>query len=165
MIAAPLPSDEPQRLQALRELLILDTPPEERFDRIVRFASEEFDVPIALVSLVDAERQWFKANVGIPACETGRDISFCGHVITAPRVMVVPDALLDERFFDNPLVTDGPKIRFYAGAPLQLPTGAIVGTLCVIGPVPRAFDDVDQAILRSLRDLVVDELVAQEVAL
>ncbi len=163
MIAAPLPSDDAQRLQALRELLILDTPPEERFDRVVRFAAEEFDMPIALVSLVDASRQWFKARVGLDACETGRDISFCGHVVVQTEVMVVPDALLDERFFDNPLVTGAPNLRFYAGAPLQLPAGQIVGTLCLIDQVPRSLDELDIAILRSLRDLIVDELVAQKV--
>ena len=163
MIAAPLPSDDAQRLQALRELLILDTPPEERFDRVVRFAAEEFDMPIVLVSLVDAKRQWFKARVGLDACETGRDISFCGHVVVQTEVMVVPDALLDERFFDNPLVTGAPNLRFYAGAPLQLPAGQIVGTLCLIDRVPRRLDAVDEAILGSLRDLVASELVAQAV--
>ena len=163
MIPAPIPADEAQRLQALREMLILDTPPEERFDRVVRFAADEFDMPIVLVSLVDANRQWFKARVGLDACETDRESSFCGHAIMQPQLLVVEDALSDERFHDNPLVTGDPNIRFYAGAPLQLPTGEIVGTLCMIDRQPRTLDAVDRAILGSLRDLVVGELVAQEV--
>ena len=163
MIPAPIPADDARRLEALREMLILDTPPEERFDRIVRFAADEFDVPIVLMSLVDARRQWFKARVGLDACETGRDVSFCGHAIVQPGVFIVEDARRDERFHDNPLVVGAPHIRFYAGAPLQLPGGAVVGTLCLISPEPRRLDDVDLAILGSLRDLVVSELVAQEV--
>ena len=163
MTPAPLPSDDEHRLQALHALLILDTPPEERFDRIVRFAADEFDVPIALISLIDSERQWFKARVGLDACETGRDISFCGHAVHAGELLMVENALRDPRFFDNPLVAGAPHIRFYAGAPLQLPTGEIVGTLCMIDRQPRQLDAVDQAIFGSLRDLVVGELVSQEV--
>jgi len=163
MIPAPIPVDDARRLQALREMLILDTPPEERFDRVVRFAADEFDMSIVLISLVDADRQWFKARIGLEACETGRDVSFCGHAIAQPGILVVEDALQDERFHDNPLVVGEPYIRFYAGAPLQLPGGAVVGTLCLISPEPRRLDDVDIAILGSLRDLVVGELLAQEV--
>jgi len=153
-----MPADEAGRLVALRELLILDTPPEERFDRITAFAQSEFDVPTVLVSLVDGERQWFKSKVGLGACETPRDISFCGHAILAPDVMVVPDARVDPRFADNPLVTGDPFIRFYAGAPLVLPNGHAVGTLCLISPEPRIYDHVDEAIHRALRDLIVEEL-------
>jgi GAF domain-containing protein len=163
MIPAPLPPDDEQRLQALRELLILDTPPEERFDRVVRFAADEFDMPIVLVSLVDAKRQWFKARVGLDACETDRESSFCGHAILQPSILVIENALADERFHDNPLVLGAPGIRFYAGAPLQLPGGQIVGTLCLIDRKPRTLDDVDQAILSSLRELIVSELISQEV--
>src|SRR6201996_4661033 len=123
MIPAPIPTDEAQRLQALREMLILDTPPEERFDRVVRFAADEFDMPIVLVSLVDAKRQWFKARVGLDVCETDRESSFCGHAIVQPQILIVEDALADERFHDNPLVVGDPRIRFYAGAPLRLPNG------------------------------------------
>jgi len=162
MIAAPIPADDAQRLQALRELLILDTPPEERFDRVVRFAADEFDMPIVLVSLVDAQRQWFKARVGMEACQKDRESSFCGHAIVQPQIMVVEDAHLDERFHDNPLVVGAPHVRFYAGATLQLPNGGIVGTLCMIDHQPRTLDAMDLAIFGSLRDLVVDELVAQE---
>lgn len=163
MIPAPIPDDDERRLQALRELLILDTPGEERFDRVVRFAAEEFDMPIVLLSLVDAKRQWFKARVGMQACQTDRESSFCGHAITRPEILVVEDALQDERFHDNPMVLGPPHIRFYAGAPLQLPGGAIVGTLCLIAREPHRLDATDLAILGSLRDLVVGELVSQEV--
>ncbi len=153
-----LPDDEAERLAALYELLILDTPPEERFDKVVAFAANEFDAPIVLVSLIDKDRQWFKANHGLDACETGRDISFCGHAILQPEIMVVPDALADERFADNPLVTGYPHIRFYAGAPLAMPSGHRIGTLCVIDSKPRQFDAVALAIMASLRDLLVLEL-------
>jgi GAF domain-containing protein len=164
MIPAPIPTDDERRLQALREMLILDTPPEERFDRVVRFASEEFDMPIVMVSLVDAKRLWLKARVGLDLCEADRDISFCGHAIVQPQILVVEDALRDERFHDNPLVTGAPHARFYAGAPLQLPGGEIVGTLCMIDHQPRTLDAIDLAIFGSLRELVVSELVSQEVA-
>jgi GAF domain-containing protein len=162
VLPAPIPDDDDDRLAALRRLLILDTPPEERFDRIVSFAAREFDVPIVLVSLVDEQRQWFKAVVGLDACETARDISFCGHAITSDEVLVVPDALTDPRFADNPLVLGEPLIRFYAGAPLTLPGGARVGTLCLISPRPRDYDEVDRAIHLALRDLVVEELLRRE---
>jgi GAF domain-containing protein len=157
MPSAPTPPDEPQRLEALRRLLILDTPPEERFDRIVRFAAEEFDAPIALVSLVDRDRQWFKARVGLEVCETSRDAAFCAHAILEPEVMVVEDALADPRFADNPLVLGPPHIRFYAGSPLVV-DGRRVGTLCVIDTRPRAFDATDAAILRGMRTLVEEAL-------
>lgn len=161
MMNAPIPVNEDDRLQALRQLLILDTPPEERFDRIVSFAAQEFEVPIALITMVDAERQWFKASIGLDVCETSRDISFCGHAILADDTMVVADARQDPRFSDNPLVTGQPLIRFYAGAPLQLPSGENIGTICLIDHTPRTLDKVDLAILASLRDLVVEELVQQ----
>jgi GAF domain-containing protein len=159
MLAAPIPTDDRERLQALRALLILDTPPEERFDRVARFAADEFDVPMAFVSLVDEKRQWFKARVGLDTCETDRERSFCGHAILKPEFFVVEDTHADERFADNPLVTGEPHLRFYAGAPLQLPGGERVGTLCLADRRPRTLDAVDLAILGSLRDLVVEELV------
>lgn len=162
MQAPALPDNEAERLAALYALLILDTPPEQRFDKIVAFAANEFDVPIALISLIDRERQWFKANVGLPACETARDISFCGHAILQPEVMVVPDALLDERFADNPLVTGETGIRFYAGAPLILPSGAALGTLCLIDRRPRTLDAMELGILATLRDLAVLEISRAE---
>jgi GAF domain-containing protein len=162
MLAAPLPANEDERLAALYALLILDTPPEERFDKIVAFAASEFDVPIALLTLVDRERQWFKASTGIDVCETGRDISFCGHAILQPEIMVVPDALQDARFADNPLVTGEPGIRFYAGAPLTMPSGAALGTLCLIDRRPRTLDAMELGILSTLRDLAVLELSRAE---
>lgn len=163
MLPAPIPADDEQRLRALRELLILDTPPEERFDRIVAFAADEFEVPIALISLIDRGRQWFKARVGLEVCETAREISFCGHAILQPEVFTVLDAARDPRFADNPLVLGAPFIRFYAGAPLVLPGGAAVDTLCLIDARPRTFDAMDRAILGTLRDLTVAELVGQGV--
>lgn len=162
MIAAPLPYNEKQRLEALRDLVILDTPPEERFDRISAFAAQEFGVPMVLVSLVDRERQWFKSNFGLEDRETPRDISFCGHAVTLCEPLVVPDALEDLRFADNPLVTGHPYVRFYAGAGLRLPYGYVVGTLCVMDRRPRAFDRLDVAVLCGLRDLVVEELLRRE---
>jgi GAF domain-containing protein len=159
MLPAPTPSNEAERLAALYALLLLDTPPEERFDKIVEFAAEEFDVPIALISLLDTDRQWFKAAVGLGStCETGRDISFCGHAIMRAEIMVVEDALLDQRFFDNPLVTGAPNIRFYAGAPLILSNGLALGTLCIIDTRPRQLDPMGLAILSTLRSLAVQEL-------
>lgn len=159
MIPAPTPENEAGRIAALYSLLLLDTPREERFDRIVEFAAREFDVPIALISLIDSERQWFKAAVGLgDVCETGRDISFCGHAIMRSDIMVVPDALADTRFSDNPLVSGAPHIRFYAGAPLILRNGYALGTLCLIDTRPRRLDDVEMAIFSTLRGLLMQEL-------
>lgn len=161
MKAAPIPEHDQQRLQALRELLILDTPAEERFDKLVAFAAGEFDVPIALISLVDENRQWFKAKVGLAVCETSREISFCGHALASSDFLVVPDTLADERFNDNPLVTGTPFIRFYAGAPLVLPSGHVAGTLCLIDQKPRTLDPLDLSILGALRDLALQELARE----
>lgn len=161
MTPAPIPANDAERLRALRELLILDTPPEERFDRIVEFAASEFDMPIALISLVDRNRQWFKARVGLDACETSREISFCGHAIMQSDLFQVIDAMQDPRFADNPLVVGAPFIRFYVGAPLILPGGAAIGTLCLIDTQPREFDALDRGILGTLRDLLVAELLGQ----
>jgi len=160
MLAAPIPADDKERLAALRALLILDTPPEERFDKIVQFAATEFDMPIALLSLIDENRQWFKAIVGLDVCETGRDISFCGHAILQPDIFVIPDARADERFADNPIVTGEPYVIFYAGAPLQLASGFTVGTLCLIDRKPRQLDATELAILTTLRDLLLEEMEA-----
>lgn len=164
MTVAPLPRNEARRLEALRSLLILDTPPEERFDRISAFAAQEFDMPIALVSLVDSDRQWFKSNFGMLVCETPRDVSFCSHAILQSRPLVVHDTLLDPRFADNPSVVGDPFVRFYAGAGLRLAYGHVVGTLCLMDRRPRSFDRLDEAILCGLRDLVVEELTRREEA-
>lgn len=158
MIPAPLPLDEDARLYALRQLDILDTDPEEAFDRIARLASFAFGVPIVLISLVDEDRQWFKSHHGIAACETPRSMSFCAHAVLSKRMLVVEDALDDERFADNPLVTDAPNIRFYAGAPLRLGDGQVVGTLCLIDAAPRTFDDNQAAMLGEFAQLVEREL-------
>lgn len=164
MISAPTPTDEPLRLETLRGLDILDTPPEERFDRLTRLARRLFGVSIALVSLVDADRQWFKSHDGLAATETPRDISFCGHAIAAADVLTVPDALLDERFHDNPLVTGPPRIRFYAGCPLSAPNGSKLGTLCLIDSSPREFGEEDRALLRDLAHMAEQEIVAAQLA-
>ncbi len=158
MLEPLLPSNETERLEALRRLEVLDTPAEERFDRLTRLAMTLFDVPIALISLVDSHRQWFKSRQGIEACETGRDVSFCGHAILGTDILHVPNALEDPRFADNPLVTAEPDIRFYAGAPLSTPDGYRVGTLCLIDRRPRRLTGDQLASLRDLADSVQDEL-------
>ena len=155
---APLPAEEDERLAALRELGVLDTDPEERFDRHTAEISALLDVPVALVSLVDVDRQWFKSQVGIAARETPRDMSLCAHAILGDDLLEVPDALTDERFADNPLVTGGPRMRFYAGMPLVLRSGARVGTLCVADTRPRKLDEVELGHLRRLARSVVAEL-------
>ena len=158
MLKPPLPLDETARLMSLHSLRILDTPNEERFDRITRMAKRAFDVEICLVSLVDSNRQWFKSSQGLEACETDREISFCGHAILEEDIFVVTDAVGDERFFDNPLVTDEPSIRFYAGCPVHGPEGHRIGTLCLIDSKPRDFADEDIAMLKDLAAMVDDEL-------
>jgi hypothetical protein len=155
---APLPADENVRLAALRELAVLDTDPEERFDRYTAEISSLLDVPVALVSLVDADRQWFKSHVGIAARETPRDMSLCAHAILSDDLLQVPDALADARFADNPLVVGGPRMRFYAGLPLVLRSGARVGTLCVADTRPRKLDDVEIGHLRRVAQGVLEEL-------
>lgn len=162
MTPAPIPADEDARLKALRELLLLDTPPEERYDRLARFAAEQLDMPIALLSLVDGQRQWFKSRVGMEITEGARDISFCGHAIMNKELFVVEDASSDPRFSDNPMVAGEPHIRFYAGAPLISPSGHHIGTLCVIDTVPRTLGATELSILDALRCLVNETLAGKE---
>lgn len=152
------PQDEVQRLASLRALDLLDTPSDERFDRITRIAKYLFDVKIVAVSLVDFDRQWFKSIQGLDAQQTSRDVSFCGHAILQKDVFVIEDASQDPRFSDNPLVKDEPLIRAYAGMPIASPDGYAVGTLCLIDDQPRQFTSAEQAILRDLALLVEDEV-------
>jgi len=162
VIEPTIPIDDDDRVGALHALQVLDTPTEERFDRLTRLAALVFEVPIALVSLVDNNRQWFKSCIGLDAPETERSISFCGHAINQPDGFVVEDALLDERFADNPLVTAEPFIRFYAGQPLRSPDGFPVGTFCLIDRVPRSFDDAQRKILREFAAQTETELRRHE---
>lgn len=156
--APPLPDDEDDRLAALRALHVLDTDPEERFDRFTAEARDKLGVPIALVSFVDSERQWFKSKVGTDLTETPRDMSICAHAILGPSVFVVPDLLADDRFADNPGVAGPARLRSYAGVPLELGDGSRVGTFCVLDHRPREFDEDQLADLQRLAAGVVREL-------
>lgn len=151
---AKLPSNELERLAELRRLSLLDTPAEQAFDRVTVLAAKLLDVPIALVSLVDEDRQWFKSKFGLDADETPRSLAFCSHTILGDETMVVEDASLDERFQSNPLVVGDPKIRFYAGAPLRAPNGANIGTFCIIDSKPRKLSAKDRQVLSELCDIV-----------
>ncbi|WP_293936958.1 GAF domain-containing protein [Iodobacter sp.] len=153
-----IPSNEALRLETLRELLILDTPFEARFDNLTIVAAAFFRVKIAVISLIDSKRQWFKSTCGLGAKETPRDISFCGHAILQDGVFVIEDALQDMRFFDNPLVTGEPQIRFYAGAPLVASNGAKLGTLCLIDSVPRQLNAFEIEMLSDMAKLVMQEI-------
>lgn len=164
MQAPDIPGNEPRRLSALRALDVLDTPPEERFERITRVASAAFGVTTALVSLVDEHRQWFKSHCGLDATETPREISFCGHTILDDKAFVVPDTHEDQRFFDNPLVTGEPYIRFYAGYPLVVDDGSRVGTLCLLDPEPRTLNEAEVSLLKDLAHIATHELLAMQLA-
>jgi len=155
---AAVPQDEERRMASLLGLNILDTGPEERFDRITRIAAALFGVPIALISLVDKDRQWFKSRLGLDAQETSRDASFCAHVVFQRQPMIVSDTLQDARFADSPLVLQEPRIRFYAGYPLILDDGSCIGTLCLLDSRPRLLEPSDFARLRDLADLALEEL-------
>jgi len=157
MLTPLLPPDETRRLQALLDLKLLDTAPEERFERITRLAARLFGVPMAMVGLLDAERLWFKSRIGVEDQEIPRVATFCGHTILQDDVFVVEDAADDPRFADNPLISDQLQLRFYAGLPLAAPDGSRVGTLCVLDHQPRAFGDADRLLLRDLAALVTCE--------
>jgi PAS domain S-box-containing protein len=162
---APLPHDEQERLQALKDLGVLDSPSEKEFDALVEAAALVCEVPISLVSLVDTDRQWFKANHGLPgATQTSRDVAFCSHAILGEGVFEVPDASQDPRFADNPLVVADPNIRFYAGVPLKLSAGQQVGTLCVIDRSPKHLTVKQKEILSRLAIAAVKALESRRTA-
>ena len=158
------PINEAARIQSLQSLGILDTPPEERFDRLTRIARRMFGVSIALVSLVDTNRQWFKSSAGLDAKETPREISFCGHTILNEDVLIIPDTTKDDRFADNPLVLDEPNIRFYAGCPLKHIDGSRLGTLCIIDQSPKELTEEDIEDLKGLASLAERELMVAQLA-
>ena len=158
------PHDEQQRIETLHRLHILDSASEERFDRITRLASALFNVPVALISLIDVERQWFKSVCGLDIRETPRDESFCAHAVLGREPMIVPDALLDQRFAENPLVTGDPRVRFYCGYPLIAKDGSCIGTLCLLDTRPRDFEARGLALLGDMAQLVMSELEPQTAA-
>ena len=158
MLAPAIPDNETDRIASLRALQILDTNPERRFDRITELTQQVMGVPIAYIAMVDSDRQWFKSKCGLTTDQTGRDVSFCGHAILSDSVMVVPDTLLDERFTDNPLVLEDPKIRFYAGQPLAGQNGHNVGTLCIADRLPRELQEHELELLKLLGEMAQHEL-------
>lgn len=158
------PDREAARLEALRQYRILDTPAESDYDDITALAAYICDAPIALISLIDADRQWFKSKVGLEVDETARDVSFCTHAIQEIGIMVVNDARQDERFAANPLVTCAPNIRFYAGVPLMTPEGLPLGTLCVIDHEPRELSVAQEKTLEALARQVVMQLELRRVS-
>jgi len=157
-MTAPVPTKEAKRLKVLWQYDILDTVPEEVFDDLTELAARICEAPIALISLVDEDRQWFKSKVGVTLTETSRDISFCAHAVKQQDLFIIPDASKDPRFAANPLVISEPKIRFYAGAPLITPDGYALGTLCVIDKVPRELRIEQKQALRVLARHVMTQL-------
>lgn len=159
-----IPQNEAERLHALRALQILDSSHEERFDRVTRLARRLFGVPISLVSLIDEDRQWFKSAEGLDVTETSREVSFCGHAINQTGLFIVPNVLNDERFYDNPLVTGAPNIRFYAGYVLKIRQGINIGTLCLIDSKPREMDEEDRQLLQDLGEMIEQEIKSIQLA-
>ena len=163
MQTPPIPANESARIAALQALNILDTEPEERFDRLTRIAKRVFNVPYSTISMIDSQRQWFKSIQGLSLCQTSRDISFCAHAILFDEILYVENALKDERFHDNPVVVGDPKIRFYAGCSLSV-NGLKLGTFCVFDKKPRAFTSEDRQLLKDLATLAEQELMVSETA-
>lgn len=158
-VSTPIPPDEAERIRVLRRYAILDTLPEDQFDQITALAAKLFDAPIALISLIDEDRQWFKSTHGLDACESSRDIAFCAHAILGDDVLVVLDTTKDKRFRENPFVTEDLNVRFYAGAPLRCPQGQALGTLCIIDQkARREFSADDQATLKMLAEMVMTQI-------
>lgn len=163
MKTAHIPDNEADRLQALLDYQVLDTPPEKCFDDLTQLASDICQMPIALVSLIDDKRQWFKSHHGVEATETPREYAFCAHAILDDNIFEVIDSRQDERFSDNPLVTDPPHVIAYSGVPLKTPTGFNIGTLCVIDHEPKALNETQKAHLRILAREVVSQLELRKV--
>lgn len=161
---SPVSCDETLRLQSRHALKVLDTEPEERFDRFTRLACKIFDMPIALVSLIDRERQWFKSRYGIDVAESPREVSFCGQSMSDDDVLVVADVRDDDRFRNNPMIQAAPNVRFYAGCPLHSDNGEHLGTFCLIDKQPRAFSSQDVGTLRELARMVEAELLSATLA-
>ena len=155
---APAPTPDEARVAALEKYAILDTEPEQAFDDLTLLASYICKTPIALISLVDEKRQWFKSKIGLSVSETPREIAFCSTAIQHSEVMIVPDTLQDERFRNNPLVVSEPRIRFYAGAPLINQDGHALGTLCVVDRMPRELAPDQKEALQSLSRLVLVQM-------
>lgn len=164
MISPKIPESERKRLITLQGLNVLDTPPEQRFDRLTHGIAKLLSLPIVLISLVDENRQWFKSSYGLNCLETPRDISFCGHAILQDSVFIVPDARHDKQFCDNPLVQGEPFIRFYAGMPLTHPNGEKLGTLCVIDSKPRTMSQAQINLLEQVASIVMLELLGEQKA-
>ncbi len=164
MNSTEFPADETERLATLHELGVLNTTSAHRFDHLARMAKQIFDVPIVLVNLLDEHHQWFSTCIGLAAGKVPQEISFCDHAILSDDLLIVPDALMDDRFVHDPLVKEGPQVRFYAGCPLRDTDGVCLGTLCLMDKKPRDFDAEQQEILRGLAVIAEHEIAAVELA-